>query len=217
MVAPCASLGRTPMPWETHTSFLGVRLSFSRLRRDAMLRSALGRRINRVLEPLPCTGLGFDVFQFRLLWRLLCQSTLSQNFLAAIGAVASAWGDLENTLKLSASALGSQNTDGWPTDDLEIAFSKLRKFWLREFRAAVPHLESETNILNETLVGLSDERNLVVHSSWHKTTTRGLYSRKIVHQRDKLGFRLGKFRARDLLALRDRIVAAHDDLRNLAC
>jgi hypothetical protein len=35
-----------------------------------MLRPALNRRINRVLEPFPCAWVGFDFFGFQLLGRL---------------------------------------------------------------------------------------------------------------------------------------------------
>jgi len=89
--------------------------------------------------------------------------------LAEIGRIVTTWACIEQQIILSASALASQKTDGWPIEHLRMDFKRLREKW---YSLAAQGLDQKTinkqvHPLNIRLAALSVWRNYVMHGIWH--------------------------------------------------
>ena len=137
----------------------------------------------------------------------------SQNFLAAIGLVAVQWSKVEHELKLHASALASQDTDGWPTDDLEIGFKRLRKLWLQKVRKHLPNETPEAERIASKLGALAHDRAAALHGEWRPAKKFGEYAVTTIRQRQTLEFNNGIATPRLLRDVANAIADVHDELR----
>lgn len=106
----------------------------------------------------------------------------SQSFLAALGRIAVEWAEVEHELKMHTSFLAAQDTDGWPVDDLEGGFKRLRSLWIKKLRKHAPTREAEGTQLMQELAALAKQRSIALHSRWAPTSKRGQYRYSALRQ-----------------------------------
>lgn len=92
---------------------------------------------------------------------------LPDELLVELGRFATDWAVVEQEVMLHASALASQDTDGFPTDHLRMEFKRLREKWyaLAKAKLGTEH-QSTLMKLNDRLARRSTARGYALHGMW---------------------------------------------------
>ena len=95
---------------------------------------------------------------------------LPDELLVELGRFATDWAVVEQEVMLHASALASQDTDGYPTDYLRMDFKRLREKWYGLAKSKLGDEHHPTLMkLNDRLARRSKARGYALHGIWTVT------------------------------------------------
>jgi hypothetical protein len=95
---------------------------------------------------------------------------LPDELLVELGRFATDWAVVEQEVMLHASALASQDTDGYPTDYLRMDFKRLREKWYGLAKSKLgDEWQGRLMQLNDRLARRSKARGYALHGIWTVT------------------------------------------------